>query len=541
MTTILIIKKEPEDMKFVISYCMRLSLIVLLVFISFLGFTQSIIPFPNQYKKELGELNIPENISIFSEDDEFAELIPLFIQTAKDYFELDIKKVNYNSLIQLRKNSKLQGKEAYKLKISNSHIYVEAGYAQGCFYGLQTLLQLLEASSKDGKLTCAVIEDTPRYSWRGLMLDESRHFFGVEQVKQILDLMAMQKLNLFHWHLTDVPGWRIEIKKYPLLTNIGGIGNLSEKNAPASFYTQEQIREIVNYARQRFIEIVPEIDMPGHATAAVKAYPEYSGGGSERYPDFTFNPGKESTYTFLTDILREVSELFPSQYIHIGGDEVHFGNEQWASIEEVQNLMEVQNLKTLVEVEHYFLHRMADSIQQIGKTVIGWDEVVTAGLNNENTLVMWWRHDKPQLLEQALKKNYQVIMCPRIPLYFDFVQHELHSHGRKWKDAFAPIESVYSFPAETFTGGIPVENPLIIGIQGNVWSETIHTPERLQFMLYPRLSALAEAAWTDESRKSPASFFARLNRMLRTYEKQGIHFYDFRNPDIEQEISGPNK
>ena len=517
-----------------------LSLVLVMSLIPWLGFTQSVIPYPNQYKRLDGELHIQQKISVFTEEDEFVELIPLFIQTAKNYFELDVRQVHSSSLIELIKNPEIRSKEGYRLKIDSGKIRIEAGYPEGCFYGLQSLLQLLKAGREDGKIPCAVIDDEPEFGWRGIMLDESRHFFGVEQVKQILDIMALHKLNIFHWHLTDVPGWRIEIKKYPLLTMVGGIGNLSDKNAPPRYYTQEQITEIVEYARQRFIEIIPEIDMPGQASAAVKAYPEFSGGGSDRYPDFTFNPGKEETYTFLTGILREVSALFPSPYIHIGGDEVHFGNEQWKSLEEVQNLMEAQNLKNLVEVEHYFLHRMADSVRHLEKTVMGWDEVVTAGLASDRTFVMWWRHDKPQLLEQALKGNYPVILCPRIPLYFDFVQHESHGHGRKWQGKYALVERVYDFPSPEFTGGIDTGSPLIQGIQGNVWTEKIHTPERLQFMLYPRLSALAEADWTIESRKSPARFFGRLNSMLEVYEKQGIRYFDFRNPDLEEEVCIPN-
>jgi hexosaminidase len=486
--------------------CLRLTIIFL--FFTIYCNAQIIIPYPNQYKQVDGELHIQQEISVFTKEYEFEKLIPLFIQTAKNYFELDIRQVRSSSLIELIKNPEIRSKEGYRLKIDSEKIQIEAGYPAGCYYGLQSLLQLLKAGREDGRILCAVIDDEPEFDWRGIMLDESRHFFGAEQVKQILDFMALHKLNIFHWHLTDVPGWRIEIKKYPLLTTVGGIGNLSDKNAPPGYYTQKQITEIVEYARQRFIQIIPEIDMPGHATAAVKAYPEFSGGGSERYPDFTFNPGKEETYTFLTGILREVSKLFPSPYIHIGGDEVHFGNEQWKSLEDVKNLMETQNLKNLVEVEHYFLNRMADSVLQLGKTVMGWDEVVTAGLASDKTFVMWWRHDKPQLLEKALKGNYPVVLCPRIPLYFDFVQHESHVHGRKWQGRFAPVESIYDFPSPEFTGSIDTGSPLIQGIQGNVWTEKIHTPERLQFMLYPRLSVLAEAAWTTKKEKVRHDFLA---------------------------------
>lgn len=501
---------------------------------------QNIIPFPNQYFEVPGKIAIPEVVTIYSGEVEFEEIIPVVKQTAEDYYAIKFRKVMDDPFILLLKNPEIKDKEAYKILIEPKQVRIEAGYSQGCFYGIQSLLQLMSAAREEGQLQCAVIEDKPRYGWRGIMLDESRHFFGMEQVKQLLELMSIHKLNVFHWHLTDVPGWRVEIKKYPLLTSIGGIGNQSDRNAPASFYTQDEIIEIVDFARKRFIEVVPEIDMPGHATSAVRAYPEFNGGGSERHPNFTFNPGKEGTYAFLSDILKEIADLFPSPYIHIGGDEVHFGNEQWNSLEEVQELMKNENLKNLVEVEHYFLHRMTDSIIQMGKTVMGWDEVITAGLPKDHTRVMWWRHDRPYLLEQALEKNYQVVLCPRIPHYFDFVQHESHECGRKWGGNFAPLKSVYEFPDKKYTGGISADNDLIMGMQGNVWTERIHTPERLQFMVYPRLSGLSEAAWTNESRKNFTEFQVRLEQILSILDKKGITYFDIKNLN-PKEVKGPER
>lgn len=502
---------------------------------------QQIIPQPLHYEVTAGQLPVPSKPTIGSADAEFAGLIPSYRHSAGNLFGIKIKEKKRKPFIQLVRNREIIGKEAYRMTISTGGITVEAGHVQGCFYGLQSTLQLLNQARGKGSLPCAVIQDQPRFAWRGVMLDESRFFFGKEEVKQILDLMALHKLNKFHWHLTDVPGWRIEIREFPLLTTVGGIGNHMDPEAPAKYYTQAEISEIVRYAEERFIEVIPEIDMPGHATAAVKAYPEYSGGGSERYPEFTFHPGKDATYTFLTKILREVAGLFPSKYIHIGGDEVHFGNEQWSKLPEVKQLMDKHRLETLVDVEHYFLQRMADSIKTLGRTVFGWDEVVTAGLSNDNTAVMWWRHDKPVLLKESLDKNYHVVLCPRIPLYFDFVQHESHIHGRKWTGNYAPIEKVYRFPAEDLTGGVPADNPLVMGIQANVWTETIHTPERLQFMLYPRISALAEASWTSQERKDFENFRLRLEKMLELYQKKGIRFYDFRKSGSDPEIHGPVK
>lgn len=227
--------------------------------------------------------------------------------------------------INLSLDNTLQNKEGYRLIIAPEQIQIKGGSPAGVFYGIQTLLQLLA----NGELRCGTIADAPRYEWRGYMLDEARHFSCEKRVKQILELMAYYKMNRFHWHLTDAQGWRIEIKQYPKLATIGGEGCHSDPDTPAQYYTQEQIRDIIAYARERHIEIIPEIDMPGHATAANKAYPEYSGGGTEEHPEFTFNVGKEETYTYLTNILKEIAALFPSPYLHIGGDEVAYGIKAW--------------------------------------------------------------------------------------------------------------------------------------------------------------------------------------------------------------------
>lgn len=502
---------------------------------------QEIIPYPNHYEQKEGKLSIPKVVTISAESGEFNSLIPGFVGTLRN-FSVQAKETRKKGWIQLVRNAVCYNPEEYRLTISPEGIIVEAGCANGCFYGLQSALQLISNAGEGGSIPCAVIHDTPRYAWRGMMLDESRHFIGKAEVKKLLDFMALHKLNKFHWHLTDSQGWRVEIKRYPLLTSVGAVGDLTDPNAPAQYYTQAEIAEIVKYAQDRFIEIIPEIDMPGHATSAVKAYPEFSGGGSKQYPDFTFNPGKEGTYTFLTGILKEITNLFPSKYIHIGGDEVHFGNEQWNYLPDVQNIIKSKGLKDLLAVEHYFLNRMSDSIRTLNKTVVGWDEVVTAGLPVSNTVVMWWRQERPEQLGEAISKGYEIVMCPRLPLYFDFVQYPSHKYGRKWsKGEYAPIERVYHFPGTEYTSGISVSTPLIKGIQGNVWTEVIHTPERLQFMVYPRLSALAEAAWTQDSSKNYENFNLRMNRMMNIYNKSGITFFNYKNPDLSPEVAGPGK
>ena len=503
-----------------------------------------IIPKPNHYEVENGQFCLPGKLSISAKADEFNGILEVFASQLEEHTNISMRKKKSKACVKLIKLNLGGTKEAYRLKIKPDEITVEATAPEGDFYGLQSVLQLIINAQQNGLNTvqCCNIEDQPRYSWRGLMLDESRHFFGIEETKKIIDMMVLHKMNKFHWHLTDGSAWRIEIKKYPLLTEVGGAGTKWNRNAPVKYYTQKEIKEIVAYAADRFIEVIPEIDMPGHATAANRAYPEFSGGGSEKLPDFTFHPGKEGTYQFLTDILKEVADLFPSQYIHIGGDEVNYGNQQWPTLPEVQELMKKEKLKDLLAVEHYFVNRMADSIRTIGKKVMGWDEVVGAGLKKENTVVMWWRHDKKQLLKNAVEKGYETVMCPRRPLYFDFVQHDLHKDGRRW-GGFCPIEDVYAFPNAKMTGEEYYNSPKVKGIQANVWTETMHTIERLEFMIFPRLSALAEAAWTKDRNKNFEEFTDRLKWMLEFFEKQGISFFDPLQPDRIKEIEGvgPNK
>jgi hexosaminidase len=424
--------------------------------------------------------------------------------------------------------------EAYQLDITPDSLVITAATTHGAFYALTTVHQQLELSGIM-QLPVGRMEDSPRFAHRGFLLDESRHFFGKEKVCQLLDLMAGLKLNTFHWHLTDDPGWRLAISALPKLATIGGRGNHDDPDGAVQYYTQEEIKAIVRYAADRFITIIPEIDMPGHARAANRAYPQYSGGGSKKHPDFTFNPGKGATYGFLTSILREVATLFPGEYIHIGGDEVHFGNEQWTTNEEVNALMAREGLNDLVDVEHYFLRRMADSLATMDRHLAGWDEVVASGISNEQALVFWWRHDKKDQLTRALSQGFKTVLCPRRPLYFDFVQHDDHKNGRRW-DGFAPIEDVYGYPdnIHQFSAN---ESALIQGIQANLWTERIPNNEWVDFMTFPRLFALGEAAWTQETNKDLANFKDRLPALFAFLDKKGIGYFDCLDPGERAEPS----
>lgn len=426
--------------------------------------------------------------------------------------------------------------EGYTLAVNNNTIKIAGSTPAGVFYGIQTLLQIIDNSDV---IPCMEVYDYPRYSWRGYMRDDARHFTGVESVKQLLDLMAYYKLNRFHWHLTDAQGWRVEIKKYPKLATVGGCGSHSDPDAPVAYYTQDQFRDIVNYATERHIVIIPEIDMPGHATAANRAYPEYNGGGAGIFPDFTFNPGKESTYRFLTDILAEVADIFPGPYMHIGGDEVAYGIEAWKTNPHVKNLMKREGMTDVRQAERYFMNRMIGEVGHLGKTLVGWDELIDLGVDT-TTCIMWWRHDKPEYLTRSLDANYTTIMCPRKPLYLDFVQHERDTVGRIW-DGFCPLDSIYAFPEPWFEniGVSPQQQSHIIGMQANAWSELLHNSDRVDYMTWPRLCAVAESAWTLPENKDYAGFVTRLDDAYMLLDSLDIYYFDHRDPARHAEPAGP--
>lgn len=431
------------------------------------------------------------------------------------------------------------GPEQYKLIVKPSgRTKVVSGGSAGEFYALRTLAQ----EKRNGGVKVGVIEDIPRFEWRGFMLDESRHFFGEEKVKSILDAMADLKLNKFHWHLTDASGWRIEIKAFPLLTEVGAVGNHSDIFAAPCYYTQDQIKSIVAYAAERHIEVIPEIDMPGHASAATKAYPEYSGGGvSAGFPAFTFNVGKEETYEFLTAILKEVAELFPSEYIMTGGDEVSFGSYAWKTDPDIAALMKREGYGDVLQAEGYFMRRMAEVVRSLGKKMIGWDDIVSFGTPSDNNLLMYWRHDKPERLHECIDGGYATILCPRKPMYFDFVQDDSHKVGRKW-NGFCPIGDVYSFPDSLYEEwGVTPEYlaGAVKGIQANLWSEVVHNEARLDFMTFPRIYAAAEAAWTLPGSKDFDAFNKRLEREYIRMDEAGIYYYDYRDPFHHPEPEGP--
>lgn len=485
-----------------------------------------VIPLPNSYKKIDASFYLSSHTSL-SSNAAASKVAAFFQKELLKHTGIPVGEsasANTNS-IQFKIDPAIKG---YTLSMTERKINLNAGSEDLLFHGMMSMVQIIRkqvSSAQTIELPCWQIKDSPRYEWRGFMLDESRHFSGKEKVMQILDWMAYYKLNKFHWHLTDQPGWRIEIKKYPRLATVGGIGNHNDPKSPAKYYSQQEISEIINYASERFITVIPEIDMPGHATAANMAYPQFSGGGSEKYPEFTFHPAKAETYSYLSDILMEVDALFPSQMIHIGADEVSFGNAGWQGDPDVQRLMRDHKLNDLKAVEEYFVKRIGDSILSRNNKVLAWDEAAGSHLPSDKTIIFWWRQERPEQLKTAISRGYSVVLCPRLPLYFDFVQDSLHQVGRRWQGEFNRLQDVYRYSDEL----APISKEhrkQILGIQGNLWTETVQTEERLDYLLFPRISALAEAAWTNENNKNFPEFQKRLGQDLPFYTAEGINFYD---------------
>lgn len=448
-------------------------------------------------------------------------------------------------LLELDPHQKIPA-EGYTLEVASNGVSLHAASAAGLFYAVQSLLQMVDA--QDGTNGAAVflpavsISDAPRYEWRGLLLDESDHFFGKQTVEELLDVMAYLKMNRFHWHLTDDYGWRIEIKRYPKLTQIGASRDFTDPHMPPVFYTQADIREIVEYAQERHIVIVPEVDMPGHATAATLAYPEVSGGGVGKYANFTFNPAKLETYRFLKNVLKELCDLFPGPYLHLGGDEVWFGNQPWSTDPQIVKFTHDQGLTNAVDLELYFIRRMTGVIHDLGRTPMGWDEITRAGVPPSQAVVFWWRQDKTNVLQQALADNYQVVLCPRLPCYLNYVQDSSHKIGRRWKAKFNGIEEVYQFPEPVMNEFIPADKEHnVLGIEACLWTEFIPSRARLDFMTFPRLAAVAEDAWTPASRKNQDEFMERTHGFLRELDRRKIPYFNLFAPAATPEPYGSEK
>lgn len=422
----------------------------------------------------------------------------------------------------------------YNLEIKRDGIEISADDSLGIFYGVQTLIQLLPIEkSKSLKIPCVQISDSPKFKWRGMHLDVCRHFFPVAFVKKYIDYLALYKMNTFHWHLTDDQGWRIEIKKYPKLTDIGSwrngtmAGHYNEQRYDTirygGFYTQEQIKEVVAYAKERHITVVPEIEMPGHALAALSAYPELSctGGPFQAAKgwgvfDDVFCP-KEETFTFLQDVLSEVMDLFPSEYIHIGGDECP--KTRWKTCPHCQGLIKSLGLKDEHELQSYFITRIEKYVNSKGRKIIGWDEILEGGLA-PNAAVMSWRGTEGGTA--AAKLNHNVVMSPGSHCYFDQYQAEAKTQPLAI-GGLITLEKVYSFnpiPEALSEAG----SKYILGAQANVWTEYIQTEDHVEYMIFPRISALAEVLWGTSDTGKFDDFKQRLSLHFKLLDKWGVNY-----------------
>ena len=431
----------------------------------------------------------------------------------------------------------IQNPEGYQLTVSDNGIRIAGSTDAGVFYGIQTLRKSIPATAQgmNVELPAATINDYPRFAYRGMMLDVSRHFFPVDSVKTYLDILALHNQNTFHWHLSDDQGWRIEIKKYPELTQIGSkrketvIGHNSgtyDGKEYGGFYTQDQIRDVINYAAERHITIIPEIDMPGHQLAALATYPElgctggpYDVWGQWGVADDVICAGNEKSMQFLEDVLSEVIDLFPSEYIHVGGDEA--GKSAWKKCPKCQALMKEKGMKNVDELQSYMIHRAEEFLNSKDRKLIGWDEILEGGLAPEAT-VMSWRGEDGGI--KSARMGHDVVMTPGNYMYLDFYQADPKTQPYAI-GGYTPIKKVYSYdpvPADSLTAE---ECQHILGVQANTWTEYIQTPEHLEYMMFPRALAVAEIGWTPQELRTWEDFKLRMNAHISKLQGMGIRTF----------------
>ncbi len=495
----------------------------------------SIIPLPNEITYSEGEFRLNSNTKIMvpngmSEHHLTEELSSILYTATWLKPEVITTSTPADTVISLRLSKAVEHPEGYHLTVDSSGVLIEASGEAGLFYGIQTLRQLLppQAELTDPSLVprdtewvipFVTIKDSPRFQYRGMHLDVARHFFSVDFVKRYIDLLARHKMNRFHWHLTEDQGWRIEIKKYPKLTEIGAwrdstlIKNYGsgvyDNIRYGGYYTQEEIREIVAYAESKYVTVIPEIELPGHSSAALAAYPEFGCFDKEYQVQSTWGVfediycPKEETFAFLQDVLDEVIELFPSRYIHIGGDEAP--KKQWKESEIAQEVIRREGLKDEYELQSYFIKRIEQHLNSRGRQIIGWDEILEGGLAPGAT-VMSWRGEAGGI--EAARMGHDVIMTPGGTNYFDHYQADPSSEPIAI-GGYTTLEQVYAYdpiPEELSEE----EQRFVLGAQGNVWTEYMHTPEKVEYMAYPRAVALSEVLWSHPERKDWLNFWARL-------------------------------
>ena len=431
--------------------------------------------------------------------------------------------------------------EAYQLKVDASQVVISSPSEAGVFYGIQTLRKAVDvAEGSNVELPAVEIKDQPRFGYRGMMLDVGRHFFSMDEIKTYIDMMALHNINRFHWHLSEDQGWRIEIKKYPKLTEIGSmrketvIGHNSGKydgKPYGGFYTQEQAKEIVAYAAERYITVIPEIDLPGHMQAALAAYPELgcTGGPYEVWTqwgvsDNVLCAGNDQTIQFIKDVLAEIVEIFPSEYIHVGGDECP--KVKWSTCPKCQARITALGLKSdnkhtkEERLQSYVIHEAEEFLNSKGRKMIGWDETLEGGLA-PNATVMSWRGEAGGI--EAAKQHHDVVMTPNTYLYFDYYQSKDTETEPMAIGGYLPIERVYSY--EPMPKSLsPEEQKYIVGVQANLWTEYIPDFKQVQYMVLPRMAALSESQWCTPEKKNYEAFLQRVSRLVNIYAKNGWNY-----------------
>ena len=525
----------------------------------------SIIPAPVKMEIRQGNYMLNKNTEIATTEDAGRQSAAFLNDYLKKHyaFTLDVDRQETKKYIRLvlRKFIKAPETDGYSLDVTEDGITIEGDTPEGIFYGIQTLIQLLPVPETNKQpaqqlgIPFVSIQDAPRFKYRSMHLDVTRHFFNVDYIKKYIDYLAFHKMNYFHWHLTDDQGWRIEIKKYPELTGIGSVrngtiigrypGKGNDNIMYDGFYTQEEVKEVVKYATERYITVIPEIEMPGHASAAIAAYnwlscfpkeptkipanmisdkskAELAAGRVKLVQetwgvfDDVFCAGKDSTFLFLQDVMDEVLALFPSKYIHVGGDESPKAN--WKRCPNCQRRIKEEKLKDEHELQSYFVQRMEKYINNKGRIIIGWDEILEGGLA-PNAIVMSWRGEAGGI--EAARQNHQVIMTPQKPVYFDHSQTK--NEDSVTIGGYNPLEAVYAY--EPIPKVLNEEQAkYVLGAQANVWTEYIKNEKKVEYSIFPRMSALSEVLWSPKEKRNFADFEKRLATQFKRYQLWNANF-----------------